>query len=64
MEVANGRKLLLDGLDEFREHMGGLLTITLLTAVGNGEEVHQMDTKLIGKACEWLQQYCLAEQKK
>lgn len=35
---------LLRGLEEFREHMGGELTISLLRALGQGEEVHRMDT--------------------
>jgi len=34
---------LLAGLDEFREHLGGELTITLLGAIGRGFEVHAMD---------------------
>ena len=32
-----------DGLREFREHLGGELTITLLRDIGRGEEVHVMD---------------------
>jgi 3-dehydroquinate synthase len=35
--------LLLRGLQEFREHLGGDLTITLLQSLGVGVEVHQMD---------------------
>jgi 3-dehydroquinate synthase len=38
---------LLDGLHEFREHLGGELTITLLEAVGRGVEVHEMDPRAI-----------------
>ncbi|WDT80224.1 MAG: hypothetical protein MPW14_24560 [Candidatus Manganitrophus sp.] len=35
---------LLHGLDEFREHLGGPLTMTLLQrAIGDGMEVHEMD---------------------
>ena len=33
----------LGGLEEFREHLGGRLTITLLETVGQGVEVHQID---------------------
>jgi 3-dehydroquinate synthase len=32
------------GLEEFREHLGGALTITLLAAIGRGVEVHAIDT--------------------
>jgi 3-dehydroquinate synthase len=34
--------LVLDGLEEFREHLGGELTITLLKQIGKGFEVHEM----------------------
>ncbi len=51
---ADGRWPLLRGLQEFREHLGGDLTITLLRAIGVGEEVHQMDTGEILRALAWL----------
>jgi 3-dehydroquinate synthase len=35
--------ILLAGLEEFREHLGGELTITLLRGIGQGFEVHQID---------------------
>jgi 3-dehydroquinate synthase len=34
--------LVLSGLEEFREHLGGDLTVTLLQAIGKGLEVHEM----------------------
>jgi 3-dehydroquinate synthase len=40
---ANGRLIVLNGLEEFREHLGGELTITLLRGVGQGFEVHEID---------------------
>jgi 3-dehydroquinate synthase len=49
-----GKRLLLAGLDEFREHLGGELTITLLKEIGTGTEVHTMDADLIERAVEWL----------
>jgi 3-dehydroquinate synthase len=45
--VRNGRPEVLDGLAEFREHLGGELTITLLKRIGEGVEVHEMDEGLI-----------------
>ncbi len=33
----------LEGLQEFREHLGGRLTIMLLWAIGQGLEVHEID---------------------
>src|SRR6267142_6033399 len=35
--------MVLKGLEEFREHLGGQLTITLLKAIGLGFEVHEMN---------------------
>ena len=49
-----GQWQLLRGLQEFREHLGGDLTITLLRDIGMGEEVHQMDTHEILRALTWL----------
>jgi 3-dehydroquinate synthase len=51
---SSGRWQLLRGLEEFREHLGGDLTITLLRDIGVGEEVHQMDAKEILSALVWL----------
>lgn len=44
----------LEGLAEFREHLGGELTITLLQALGQGVEVHNMDDALVGQCIEWM----------
>jgi 3-dehydroquinate synthase len=45
---ANGQLSVLAGLEEFREHLGGELTITLLRGIGQGVEVHEMNqTKII-----------------
>jgi len=35
--------LVLQGLEEFREHLGGALTITLIDELGHGIEVHEMN---------------------
>jgi 3-dehydroquinate synthase len=40
---ASGRPVVLQGLEEFREHLGGELTITLLEGIGRGVEVHEMN---------------------
>lgn len=44
----------LKGLQEFREHLGGRLTICLLKAIGQGAEVHEIDESLLGKAVDLL----------
>lgn len=46
----------LAGLREFREHLGGELTITLLTGIGAGHEVHEMDEAVIRDSIDWLKQ--------
>lgn len=54
LEINNDKSPLLQGLEEFREHLGGKLTITLLNGIGMGEEVHEMDATLIQQASQWL----------
>lgn len=46
---------LLKGLEEFREHLGGELTIMLLHAIGEGYEVHEMNEPQIGNAISMLE---------
>lgn len=55
---AGGRLTVLEGLDEFREHLGGELTITLLAAIGTGIEVHAIDPVLVERAIDWLHTSC------
>ncbi len=51
---AGGRRLVLKGLDEFREHLGGRLTITMLRNIGDAVEVNEMETNLVDGAIDWL----------
>jgi 3-dehydroquinate synthase len=46
---------LWEGLNEFREHLGGRLTITLLETLGKGYEVHEMDFELVKQAVDYLE---------
>jgi 3-dehydroquinate synthase len=50
----DGRLKVLQGLEDFREHLGGELTVTLLEAVGRGVEVHAIDPQLVEAAIGWL----------
>ncbi|WP_280139326.1 3-dehydroquinate synthase family protein [Methyloceanibacter marginalis] len=50
----DGRLQLLAGLEEFRAHLGGELTVTLLEDIGTGIEIHTMDEALIAEALTWL----------
>ena len=48
------RLQVLSGLEEFREHLGGELTITLLKEIGHGVEVHEMEQQKIIEAIHEL----------
>ena len=48
------RRRVVAGLEDFREHLGGALTVTLLASIGRGVEVHEMDENLIDQAIRWL----------
>ncbi|SEN56762.1 3-dehydroquinate synthase [bacterium A37T11] len=47
IEPGPGTNALLNGLEEFREHLGGRLTVMLLDAIGQGVEVHELNASLI-----------------
>lgn len=49
-----GRRRVLDGLDEFREHLGGALTVMLLEDVGRGIDIHEFDETLLGECINEL----------
>jgi len=51
-----GRWSVLSGLEEFREHLGGQLTITLLKEIGQGVEVHEMDPRQVIAAIRELRE--------
>jgi 3-dehydroquinate synthase len=42
--------IVLDGLEEFREHLGGELTVTLLNGIGQGFEAHEMNLPMMIEA--------------
>jgi 3-dehydroquinate synthase len=50
----NDKINLWKGLQEFQEHLGGELTITLLEALGKGVEVHQIDFELMKQSVDIL----------
>jgi 3-dehydroquinate synthase len=51
---AKGGLLVLRGLEDFREHLGGDLSLTLLRAIGQGVEVHEVDQAALRRAIDWL----------
>ena len=56
LEKKNGSRFphILEGLEEFREHLGGLLTITLLKRIGSRFEVHEMNTDVVLRSIQRL----------
>src|SRR5262245_27550916 len=48
--------MVLKGLEEFREHLGGQLTLTLLKAIGQGFEVHTMNLPKVIESIYELQE--------
>jgi 3-dehydroquinate synthase len=54
MKSATGKPEVLTGISDFREHLGGQLTITLLEALGTGIEVNEMHDDLIEESIQWL----------
>jgi 3-dehydroquinate synthase len=55
---------LISGLEEFREHLGGVLTIMLLKAIGKGEEVHEMKTPKLNEAVHYATTFQTIEKQK
>ncbi|MDA0802237.1 MAG: 3-dehydroquinate synthase [Planctomycetota bacterium] len=53
--LLNDADSVLSSLDEFREHLGGELTITLLRGIGDAVDVHSIDATLVRQAIESLQ---------
>jgi 3-dehydroquinate synthase len=47
-------RAVLEGLQEFREHLGGRLTIMLLADIGQPLEVHELDPEVIAQAIALL----------
>jgi 3-dehydroquinate synthase len=52
---ASGELGVLGGLEEFREHLGGELTITLLSDIGCGVEVHSIEIEHVRQALQDLE---------
>lgn len=50
----DGAYAVLQGLRDFQEHLGGELSITLLSDFGVGVEVHEMDGSLVNASIDWL----------
>lgn len=51
---ADGRRVVVQGLEEFREHMGGRLTIPMIRAPGDRIDLHAMDLAVVDAAIDEL----------
>ncbi|MFC1814658.1 3-dehydroquinate synthase [Thermodesulfobacteriota bacterium] len=54
LKTSGDRLEILQGLDEFQEHLGGQLTVTLPHHIGRKIEIHEMDASIIKKAVAYL----------
>lgn len=50
----NDKINLFEGLQEFQDHLGGQLTITLLSELGVGIEVHEIDFEIVKQSVDHL----------
>ena len=49
-----GELLVIKGAEDFREHLGGILNITLPTSIGTAIEVHELDTSKVAESIQEL----------
>jgi 3-dehydroquinate synthase len=54
LRLAGGERVVLEGLEEFREHLGGRLSIPMIRAPGDRLELHEMDTMQVDAAIDEL----------
>ncbi|GAB4518446.1 MAG: 3-dehydroquinate synthase [Anaerolineae bacterium] len=62
LENRSDPRCVLEGLREFREHLGGKLTIMLLKGIGKGVEVHEIDDELMIESILFLKSYQQVEE--
>jgi 3-dehydroquinate synthase len=53
-DPAGEKPAVLAGLQDFREHLGGDLTVTLLRGIGRALDVHEMNEAKVLQALEWM----------
>ena len=47
-------QVVFEGLEEFRQHLGGRLTLTMLKSVGQILTIHEIDRETMEQAIQWL----------
>jgi 3-dehydroquinate synthase len=58
---AGGELAVLEGLEQFREHLGGTLSVTLPSGIGQKIEVHHIDAGIVEEAAEYLEKRARGE---
>ena len=53
----SGERTVFAGIEEFREHLGGILTVMMLKDLGEGSDVHTLDTAVLEESMKWLLSY-------
>jgi 3-dehydroquinate synthase len=51
----DGGRAVLDGIEEFREHLGGELCVTMLAGLGRGVELHELQLDHVERAIAWAE---------
>ena len=57
----NGLPIVLSGIEDFRQHLGGALCITLVAQMGLGEEVNTINQEAMIEALAWLEDSVLED---
>ena len=52
--------VLFEGLEEFRQHLGGRLTLTMIPEVGQPMEVHEVNRPLMLQAIDRVREFAQA----
>lgn len=58
LDTEEAKLILLSGLLDFQEHLGGKLTVVLLERLGKGKDYHHLDEQLILRAIDLLKNFC------
>lgn len=61
LETTEDIETLLNGIEEFREHLGGQLTITLISGIGLKHDVHEIDRNKMREAVTMLNRMAKAK---
>ncbi len=56
LRATDGKLAIMEGLRQFREHLGGALCVTLPHGLGNKTEVNEMDETLVEQAVQLLRE--------